>query len=100
MDAAQRKEYQILLRGVPRFKDDGQTVWPEWRLAFETWMLYSGMSDFPVPGGNEQVKKMAAVSAFEGKATRALSTYGPGICQCGHDWGVFGPVSRLVPASC
>ena len=56
MDAAQRKEYQILLRGVPRFKDDGQTVWPEWRLAFETWMLYSGMSDFPVPGGNEQVK--------------------------------------------
>ena len=77
MDAAQRKEYAALLRSVPRFKDDGQTVWPEWRLAFETWMLYSGMSDFPVPGGNEQVKKMAAVSAFEGKATRALSTYGP-----------------------
>ena len=74
---AERKEYQQLLRGVPKFKDDGTTVWPEWRLAFETWLLYSGMSDFPVPGGNEQVKKLAAISAFEGKATRALSSFGP-----------------------
>ena len=77
LDQSQRKEYQQLLRSVPKFKDDGATIWPEWRLAFETWLLYSGMSDFPVPGGNEQVKKMAAISAFEGKATRALSTYGP-----------------------
>ena len=77
LDAQERREYTQLLRSVPKFKDDGATVWPEWRLAFETWLLYSGMSDFPVPGGNEQVKKMAAISAFEGKATRALSTFGP-----------------------
>ena len=78
MDAGQRREYAQLLKGVPKFKDDKDgSTWPEWRIAFENWLIWSGMSDFPVPGGVEQIKKMACISAFEGKATRALSNYGP-----------------------
>ena len=78
MDAATRKEYSLLLKGVPKFKDDKEgSTWPEWRIAFENWLIWSGMSDFPVPGGNEQIKKMACISAFECKATRALANYGP-----------------------
>ena len=56
MDAATRKEYSLLLKGVPKFKDDKEgSTWPEWRIAFENWLIWSGMSDFPVPGGNERV---------------------------------------------
>ena len=74
---AERKEYQQLMKGVPKFRDNSEMTWSEWRLAFECYLLYSGMGDFPVVGGNEHVKKNAAISAFEGKASRALEIYGP-----------------------
>ena len=74
---AERKEYQSFLRTVPKFKDDAAVVWSEWRIAFESWLVYSGISEFPGPGGNAQIMKLAMISAFEGKATRATATYGP-----------------------
>ena len=42
MNTAEKKEYAELRKGVPKFKDDGTVIWPEWRLAFETYQVYSG----------------------------------------------------------
>ena len=79
MNTAEKKEYAELRKGVPKFKDDGNVIWPEWRLAFETYQVYSGLNDFM--GGSEEAKKMIAISAFEGKATRVLRVCGPQMAE-------------------
>ena len=78
MDAAERREYATFIKSVPKFRDNKDSVWPEWHIAFEAWLLYSGIGDFPQAGGSEICKKMAATSAFQDRATRVLTNFGPG----------------------